>query len=100
DFLFVTNGILKRSHFLAVECDGHEFHERNKEQAARDKSRDRWLAQGRIPVMRFTGSEINRDATACAMEVHEYLSNRFMEDLEEWNRTVSAADLESLVACN
>src|SRR5690606_35457447 len=30
---------------VIVECDGHEFHERTKEQAARDKARDRFLTQ-------------------------------------------------------
>jgi very-short-patch-repair endonuclease len=37
----------------AIECDGHDFHERTKEQAAQDKSRDRWLQQQAIMVLRF-----------------------------------------------
>ncbi len=44
---------------LAIECDGHEWHERTKEQAARDRHKDRRrLARG-IPTLRFTGSEIH-----------------------------------------
>ena len=32
---------------IVVECDGHDFHERTKQQAARDKKRDRFMtAQG------------------------------------------------------
>ena len=54
---------------LAIECDGHEFHERTKEQAARDKSRDRAILAHGVPIMRFTGKEIWADATACAEEV-------------------------------
>lgn len=55
---------------LAVECDGHDFHERTKEQAARDKSRDRRLARcGVVTVLRFTGSEIHENPRACAEEV-------------------------------
>jgi len=54
---------------LAVECDGHEFHERTKEQAARDKSRDRTILATGVPIMRFTGKEIWADATACAEEI-------------------------------
>lgn len=43
---------------LAVELDGHDFHEKTKEQARRDKQKDRDLvAQGWI-VVRYTGSEI------------------------------------------
>lgn len=54
---------------LAIECDGHEFHQRTKEQAARDKRRDRFLlSQGWTPL-RFTGSEIHRDAAQCVEEI-------------------------------
>lgn len=54
---------------VAVECDGHDFHERTKEQAAHDRSRDRALTRHGWTVLRFTGSEINRDARRCAQEV-------------------------------
>jgi Uncharacterized protein conserved in bacteria len=54
---------------LAVECDGHDFHERTKEQAARDRSRDRNLLLNHgLPVMRFTGSELYADPFNCAAE--------------------------------
>ena len=54
---------------LVVECDGHAFHEKTKEQAARDKSRDRFLAAAGYRVMRFTGSEIWADPISCAEQV-------------------------------
>jgi uncharacterized protein DUF559 len=61
--------ILVKSPIVVVECDGHDFHEKTKEQAARDKSRDRdMLAQG-YRVLRFTGSEIHNRAEKCAMEI-------------------------------
>lgn len=47
--------------WIAVECDGHDFHERTKEQAERDKARDRELQMLGWEVARFTGSEIVRD---------------------------------------
>jgi very-short-patch-repair endonuclease len=54
---------------VVVECDDHEYHERTKQQAIRDKTRDRaFQAQG-FQVLRFTGSEIWRDALKCAAEV-------------------------------
>lgn len=59
---------------LVVECDGHDYHERTKEQAARDRRRDRWCQQNNISVMRFTGSEIWADPTACALEVFNFAS--------------------------
>lgn len=58
---------------LAVELDGHEWHERTKEQAERDKSRDRALLEAGIPVMRFTGSEINRDPHDCARQAYDFV---------------------------
>ena len=51
-----------------VECDGHEFHERTKEQAERDKKRDRELQGAGYMVLRFTGSQIYRDPLGCAGE--------------------------------
>lgn len=57
---------------LAVECDGHAFHERTKQQAQRDKARDRDLLTMGVPVMRFTGSEIWRDPMQAVQSVDEY----------------------------
>lgn len=55
--------------FLFVECDGHDFHERTKEQAERDRRRDREITVAGIPILRFTGREIYRNPTACALQV-------------------------------
>lgn len=57
---------------LIVECDGREWHSRE-DQVDRDKRRDRWFASQDIPVMRFTGSEINRDARGCAAQIGEWV---------------------------
>lgn len=57
---------------LVVECDGHEFHERTKDQAKRDRSRDRTMMLGGLDVFRFTGSEIWADPCACAGQVLDY----------------------------
>jgi len=46
----------------AIELDGHEFHERTKEQAQRDRERDRNLAAIGYQVLRYTGSEIYKDS--------------------------------------
>jgi len=54
---------------IAIEVDGHDFHERTKDQAQRDKSRDRALQILGWRTLRFTGSEVFRDAAACAGEV-------------------------------
>jgi very-short-patch-repair endonuclease len=54
---------------MGVECDGHEWHERTKEQAVSDRARDRVLLIKRgLVTIRFHGSEIYRDANQCARE--------------------------------
>lgn len=60
---------------LIVECDGHAFHERTKEQAARDRRRDRGAQYNGIPVFRFTGSELWNDPVGCADEVLEFIES-------------------------
>jgi very-short-patch-repair endonuclease len=62
---------------LIVECDGHDFHERTKEQAARDRSRDRDFQLRDFGVLRFTGSEIYRDPWACAAQVTDWAVKGF-----------------------
>jgi hypothetical protein len=39
---------------VIVECDGHNFHEKTKEQAASDKQRDRFFARNGYILLRFT----------------------------------------------
>lgn len=58
---------------LLIECDGHDFHERTKEQAARDRARDRLAQYGGDPIFRFTGSEIWNAPYDCADEVLQFM---------------------------
>jgi very-short-patch-repair endonuclease len=58
---------------LAIECDGHEFHDRTKQQAAYDRARDRELLRIGIPTIRFTGSEIIHSPERCAEESYQCL---------------------------
>jgi len=59
-----------------VECDGHEFHEKTKEQVARDKLRDRRIQAAGHPILRFAGSEIWNDPFLCAQQIQEFVDNR------------------------
>lgn len=54
---------------LAIECDGHEFHEKTKKQAQYDRQRERDLTSVGYTVVRFTGSEIYKDPYKCAEEI-------------------------------
>lgn len=60
---------------LLIECDGHDFHEKTKEQARKDKQRDRILQSLGYKIFRFTGSEIWSDPIKCAEEVFNELEN-------------------------
>jgi very-short-patch-repair endonuclease len=75
DFAIFINGVANEEIKIVVECDGHEFHEKTKEQAARDKSRDRDLLIAGWKVLRFTGSEIWRDYEACTIQVEALAVN-------------------------
>lgn len=59
---------------MIVECDGHDFHEKTKEQARRDKQRDRFLVSKGYKLLRFTGSEIWADPEKCADEIIDELA--------------------------
>lgn len=72
DFLIFAS-VVGKTAWLAVECDGHDYHERTKEQARRDRSRDRWMALNDIHVMRFTGQEIYENAKLCANQVSQQI---------------------------
>ena len=75
---------------VAVELDGHEFHEKTKAQAKRDKAKDRYLQKQGYYVFRYTGSEVFNDPEKCIGEVEEFSSEKFWE-------TNSFEDIESTV---
>jgi very-short-patch-repair endonuclease len=73
DFLCIHVSADSSRRLVAVECDGHEFHERTKKQAEHDKARDRFLTGRGIKVLRFTGSEIFRDPIICWAETQNVM---------------------------
>lgn len=50
---------------IAIELDGHEFHEKTKEQVAKRNGRDRALMLSGWRVIRFSGSEFYRKPYDC-----------------------------------
>jgi hypothetical protein len=54
---------------VVAELDGHDFHERTKEQAERDRRRDRDLQALGWKVARFTGSQAHRDIVGVVEEL-------------------------------
>ncbi len=72
---------------VIVECDGHAWHEKTPEQAARDKARDRFLQGEVFKVIRFTGSEIYRTPGACAAEVWKFMQAAYDNAQEKLPKT-------------
>lgn len=68
---------------VVVECDGHDFHEKTKEQAEHDKRRDRFMTAQGFTVMRFTGRELWRDPFACVEEIVDYTQDVMVERQQE-----------------
>lgn len=58
---------------VVVEVDGHDFHERTKEQARKDRKRDRLMLRNGLYVLRYTGSEVFRDADAVVTEIRHFV---------------------------
>jgi very-short-patch-repair endonuclease len=79
DFAILT----KLPYPIFIECDGHEFHERTKEQAGRDREKDRRIQAAGIPILRFTGSQIHANPNKCAMEVYDFIKERLKQSQEK-----------------
>jgi very-short-patch-repair endonuclease len=74
---FVACGIIGEYPFsVGIEIDGHEWHEKTKEQVARDKTRDRFITIQGITLLRFSGSEIYRNINKCIDDVIHCILNR------------------------
>lgn len=55
---------------LLIECDGRDFHS-SPEQKAHDAKKDAAALDRGYLTMRFTGSEIHRDADRCAQKIYD-----------------------------
>jgi very-short-patch-repair endonuclease len=69
-----------RFKWVFIECDGHNFHERTKEQAAKDRQKDRDIQASGFPVLRFTGSEIYRSPDEAGNAFFDFLEQR----IDDW----------------
>ncbi len=70
---FVKTSYKGISSVTVIECDGHEFHEKTKEQASRDKKRDRSITAEGASILRFSGSDIHRNLEQCVEDIEEIL---------------------------
>lgn len=74
DFLFAVD---VPNISCAIEIDGHDWHEKTKDQASTDKKRERKLLSLGIPCMRFTGSDVFTNPDGCAKEALDIFFNYY-----------------------
>jgi hypothetical protein len=71
---------------LAIELDGHDFHERTKEQVATRNARDRRAQGAGWTILHFSGSEIHRDPLKCVRHAMDICKSKHDEWLNiVWN---------------
>ena len=77
DFLIKTyfRPLSQETDSFIIECDGHDFHEKTKEQAKHDKKRDRFFTQNGYKVLHYTGSEIYNDFPKIEDELEKYITS-------------------------
>lgn len=69
---------------VCVELDGHDFHEKTKEQVEYRNLRDRDLQFDNWRVFHVSGSEFNRDPEACVSRVMEDIVMLFWGAYHAW----------------
>lgn len=62
---------------VCVELDGHDFHERTKEQVAHRNERDRALQSAGWLVLHYSGSELVKDPVYCIHDCNEKADSAF-----------------------
>ena len=70
--------------YYAIEIDGHDFHEKTKEQAEKDKRRDRDMLELNIKTIRFTGSEIFIKPQKCIENILNIICSDVARELGKW----------------
>lgn len=84
DFVFIAeesiaSGIYNYKYKLVIECDGHKFHEKTKEQVAYDNEREYAFKMAGYDVIRFSGSQIYNNPFRCAKQAYEYIVKKVGE---------------------
>lgn len=69
----LISGYEYRGKWVAVELDGHAFHDKNEKQRRYEKHRDRFFQKQGYKIFRFTGSEIHANPFNAAVEVVAHL---------------------------
>lgn len=69
---------LKRPYFF-IECDGQEYHS-SENQILYDKQKNEKIRNAGIQIFRFSGSDLNRNASACVKVVFLAMQMRYEQE--------------------
>lgn len=64
---------------IIIECDGHEFHQKTKEQVKHDNEREYNLKMAGYEIIRFSGSQIYNEPFKCAEDAYNYIMKSIKE---------------------
>lgn len=57
---------------VGIEIDGHEWHEKTKEQVAKDKKRERYIVSQGYRVFRFSAKQVLDDVCSSCNEIFDF----------------------------
>lgn len=77
DFLIPVVFYKKIHKCFVIECDGYEFHQKTKEQVAKDNKKTRELEKNGYTVIKFSGSEIFNSPELCAFEILKIIVSEY-----------------------
>ena len=64
---------------IIIECDGHEFHQKTKEQVKHDNEREYDLKMAGYEIIRFSGSQIYNEPFKCVEDAYNYIIKSIKE---------------------
>lgn len=67
---------------IFIELDGHDFHEKTKEQVAHDKKRERELSDKCDALLRYSGSEVYQNTYKVVNDVLNHAKEKFNAKLK------------------
>jgi very-short-patch-repair endonuclease len=83
DFCFMCDENVNRFNTdkkIVIECDGHEFHQKTKEQVQHDNEREYDLKMSGYEIIRFSGSQIYNEPFKCAEDTYNYIMKFIKEE--------------------
>lgn len=87
DFLFERDEFVNKFNIdrkIIIECDGHQFHQKTKEQVQYDNEREYDLKMAGYEILRFSGSQIYNKPLKCAEDTYNYIFKGTEEDNKKW----------------